>query len=151
VQNFTAAQILRLQEGFEDNSIPSTWISSLATTKLTGTISEAQLADGSVTNPKLGPSAVTTDKIMPLSVNEDRLADLAVTLVKLAAEIYASQAQAEAGVENTTLMTPLRVSQAITALSPAGGGITGSFVAIDPATGTSRTYTVLNGVIKTVV
>ena len=39
-----------------------------------------------------------------------------VTVASLAASIYASQAEAEAGAENTKLMTPLRVAQAITAL-----------------------------------
>jgi hypothetical protein len=34
----------------------------------------------------------------------------------------ASQAEAEAGTENTKLVTPLRVAQAITALAPGGGG-----------------------------
>jgi hypothetical protein len=38
-----------------------------------------------------------------------------------AAKGYSSQAQAEAGTDNDSIMTPLRVAQAIAALSPAGG------------------------------
>lgn len=38
------------------------------------------------------------------------------------ASLFASQAQAEAGTDNATLMTPLRVAQAITALGGGGGG-----------------------------
>lgn len=34
----------------------------------------------------------------------------------------ASQVEAEAGVENTKVMTPLRTAQAIAALAPGGGG-----------------------------
>jgi len=34
----------------------------------------------------------------------------------------ATQAQAEAGIDNTTWTSPLRVKQAIAALSPGGGG-----------------------------
>jgi len=44
--------------------------------------------------------------------------DESVTLTTLSPAVYASEAQAEAGTENTTLMTPLRVAQAITALFP---------------------------------
>jgi len=42
-----------------------------------------------------------------------------VTVDALASSVYASQAEAEAGTENTKIVTPLRVAQAITAL---GGG-----------------------------
>ena len=41
-----------------------------------------------------------------------------VTTTQLSSSIYASQAQAEAGTENTLLMTPLRVAQALSALLP---------------------------------
>jgi hypothetical protein len=164
MQLFTASELSRLQSLFaeaENDSILGAWIQSLPASKLTGTISTAQLADGAVTTPKLADTAVTTGKVADaavttgklddLAVTADKLAALAVTLAKLAAEVYASQAEAEAGVENTKLMTPLRVAQAITALAPGVGGPSGSFVAVDPATGTTKTYTIANSVITSIV
>lgn len=44
--------------------------------------------------------------------------DGAVTIPKLSSSVYASQVEAEAGSENTKLMTSLRVKQAIDALAP---------------------------------
>lgn len=164
MQLFTVSELSRLQTLFaeaENDSILGAWIQSLPTSKLTGTISTAQLADGAVTTPKLAneavttakvnDGAVTTAKIDDLAVTAGKLAALAVTLAKLAAEVYASQAEAEAGTENTKLMTPLRVAQAIVALSPGIGGPSGSFVAVDPATGTTKTYTISNSIITSIV
>lgn len=48
---------------------------------------------------------------------------------------YATQAEAEAGTVNNKVMSPLRVAQAIAALSPAGGGASAYIVATDPAYG----------------
>lgn len=154
MQNFTAAQLARLQSLFaeaEADSIPGDWLISLPASKITGTLSTSQLADGSVTTPKLADSAVTEIKLGNLSVTAAKLGDLAVTLAKLAAEVYASKVEAEAGVENTKLMTPLRVAEAIAALAPTGAGVDGSLVAIDPATGTSKTYTFTAGILTSVV
>jgi hypothetical protein len=44
-----------------------------------------------------------------------------ITVPKLSSSIYASQVEAEAGVENTKLMTPLRVKQSIDELTPPSG------------------------------
>jgi hypothetical protein len=99
----------------------------------------------------LANEAVTTEKIVDAAVTNDKLAALCVTLDKLALSVYASKAEAEAGVENTKLMTPLRESQAIAALAPGGGSTaSGSFVAVDPVTGTSKTYTIVNGVVTVI-
>lgn len=51
--------------------------------------------------------------------------DAVITVGKLASGAYASQAQAEAGTENTLLMTALRVSQAIAALGEGFASSTG--------------------------
>lgn len=45
-------------------------------------------------------------------------ADSSVTLPKLNSTVYASQVEAEAGIENTKLMTALRTKEAIDALTP---------------------------------
>lgn len=76
--------------------------------------------------------------------------DLVITIAKLALTVYASKVEAEAGLENTKLMTPLRVAEAIAALAPGTGGISGSMVAIDPVTGTSKTYTFTDGLLTNI-
>jgi hypothetical protein len=67
----------------------------------------------------------------------------------------ATQAEAEAGTENTHMMTALRVGQAIQALASGGGGGTGGYVPLDamdisattdaPASGTWRRYLSASG------
>lgn len=52
-------------------------------------------------------------------INTSDLKDGAVTLAELNASTYASQAEAEAGTNQTKLMTPQRVSQAVAVLAPA--------------------------------
>lgn len=67
----------------------------------------------------------------------------------------ATQAEAEAGTENTHMMTALRVAQAIQALASGGGGGTGGYVPLDamdiaaatdvPGSGTWRRYLSASG------
>lgn len=51
--------------------------------------------------------------------------DASITIAKLASTVYASQVEAEAGAENTKLMTSLRVRQAIVAMYASVADITG--------------------------
>jgi hypothetical protein len=69
--------------------------------------------------------------------------DGAVTIPKLSSSVYASQIQAEAGSENTLLMTPLRVKQAIDALAPPPEVSFGSVIV-----GTSNGAGATNGAIR---
>ena len=51
--------------------------------------------------------------------------------------LLASQAEAEAGTENTKAMTPLRTAQAITALGPEGIGVNQTWQSVTRGAGTS--------------
>ena len=57
----------------------------------------------------------------------------------------ASQAEAEAGTENTKFMTALRVAHAIAALAPTGGGGGGSGDVVGPAGATANALAAFNG------
>ncbi|CAB4122056.1 hypothetical protein UFOVP16_47, partial [uncultured Caudovirales phage] len=76
-------------------------------------ITTAKLADGAVVTAKIADANITTPKIADANVTTAKIADASVTFAKLTN--IASQAQAQAGTDNATLMTPLRTAQAIAA------------------------------------
>lgn len=99
---------------------------SISTDQITdANVTEAKLATGSVTADKIGASAVTTSKINNEAVTTAKIVDSAitsakldnsaVTVAKLDSSVYASTAEAEAGVEDTKVMTAAKVSEAISA------------------------------------
>jgi hypothetical protein len=100
-------------------------MSTYVSTSDTGTVSTNMLANSAVTSGKLASgAAVSNIGFTPLnsaagSVGTANLADGAVTAAKAS---VASQAQAQAGTDTATLMTPQRTQQAIAALA-AGANI----------------------------
>lgn len=100
---------------------------------LTGTIVDGDIASAAGIAPsKIAGTAVVTsdsrltDNRTPIdgSVTTTKLAAGAVTAAKAS---IASQAQAEAGTDSTTLMTPQRVAQALTALAGVSQVVTTTF------------------------
>jgi hypothetical protein len=73
---------------------------------------------------------VSSSKTLPATIHNDVIrgdegdpADLPVFYTSETSNFKATQAQAEAGADNSTWMTPLRTAQAIEALGGTGGGV----------------------------
>lgn len=97
-------------ETFKRYTAAAGWVSFFSVNIVTGAVSFF-VPDGMIAAAMLASGAVTADKI----------AANAIALSKLNAAVYASQAEAEGGTENTKLVTPLRVAQAIAALAQTQG------------------------------
>ena len=85
-----------------------------------GVVDTAELADDAVTAAKLADTAVTAGSYTAADITVDAQGRITSAGDGSSATTIASQAEAEAGTENTKMMTPLRVAQAIAAL---GGSV----------------------------
>lgn len=88
-----------------------------------------------VSSSKTLPSTIQNDVIRG---DEGEPADLPLFYTSETSEFKATQAQAEAGEDNATWMTPLRTAQAIAALGGSGGG--GGSTAWNDITGKPSTF-----------
>jgi hypothetical protein len=80
-------------------------LDSLSTTKLTGTISNAQIATDAVSSAKIADNAIIASHIAAGAVGNSELATDAVTSAKIATNAVGADALAPGGVANTHLAT----------------------------------------------
>lgn len=78
----------------------------------------ADTVQEAVANVQAQISGVTLGQLPDASVTAEKLAQASVSFIKLASDIYATQAQAEQGTLEYGVMNPLRTAQAIRALCP---------------------------------
>ena len=117
----TAAE-LNIMDGVVTTTAEINYLDGVTSAIQTQLNTKAALASPALTGTPTAPTAAS-------GTNTTQVATTAFVTNKITASI-ATQVQAEAGIDNTTLMTPLRSAQAISALSViADGSITGAKLA----------------------
>ncbi|WP_418955093.1 phage tail protein [Sutterella wadsworthensis] len=113
---FKQALAAFVPSGIADGSIVTAKLADDAVTSAklaAGAVNNAAIASQAVGTSNIQPNAITSALIASAAVGSAQIAPSAVAFTNLQSGAIATQAQAEAGTDNTVLMTPLRVAQAI--------------------------------------
>lgn len=116
-----------------DSSNPTAGVGAYVTAISESTTPDVALVFGTRDNPSSGRGAVERMRIA-----SDGTITVTGTINGVTMAL-ASQAQAQAGTSNTTLMTPLRTAEAIAALAPQGFTLLGTITTTSGSTQTSGT------------
>lgn len=116
-----------------DSSNPTAGVGAYVTAVSESTTPDVALVFGTRDNPASGRGAVERMRIA-----SDGTITVTGTINGVTMAL-ASQAQAQAGTSNTTLMTPLRTAEAIAALAPQGFTLLGTITTTSGSTQTSGT------------
>lgn len=127
----------------------SAYVSTVATSDLTGTISSSQIADGAVTTTKLGDSqitttkladgAITTAKIGDAQVGTTKLADSSITTAKIGDSAITTTKLADGSISAVKFSTGIEPVSVVTSL-PSPIGYTGPSVVYNSTDGKLYRY-----------